>query len=127
MFPIYFFQGGKYYPVRHYTDEDNTGWKNTDALIVSNHIHINTSLANYKWKASEPEHFFLKINEKTWHETLNGIVKFQFEFVSEINQIVILYAADRKFYISLDSQNAKLGFSKTDINFVFNNGTWIKN
>ena len=68
---FYFFSDGNYYPVRHYVDEENTGWKNTDAEILSNHKHIINSLlgndetiGNYKWKASEPDHYFRKINQK---------------------------------------------------------------
>ena len=86
--------------------------------------HIISNNSHKIWKAKDSENYF-KCENNEWVETQNGQIAYRFQFVEDKKDSVILYANDRNFFISLDSQHAKWGDSKDDIANIFNFGGWI--
>jgi hypothetical protein len=78
------------------------------------------------WQENNKNHFFKEHSSTTWIETADGQMGPIFKFVSKINDVVILYAQDRNFYVSLDSTSGKFGDTINTINSVFVSGKWIK-
>ena len=79
-----------------------------------------------KWKVNDSDNFFHKISDSKWEEIQNGKTFATFDFVEQINDKVILFAADRDFYLTLDSNAVKWGPTreKADFNQI-NNGKWV--
>ena len=78
------------------------------------------------WKENGKNHYFRKDSDTEWIEIDNGKTNFRFNFIEakiEDNQI-ILYSVDRNFYINLNTNNAKWGDDKNNIQNVFLEGTW---
>ena len=132
-------------------DEGKTGWKKEDAVILSQHHNIASSLGNSliyisipqfllnsrllfanldfmmygTWQENNKDHYFKRVDSSTWIETLFGITEFTFKLTSQTGDKVVLFASDRNFYVQLDSTSAKWGSSLSAIVNKFNDGKWV--
>ena len=70
------------------------------------------------------KHSFNQINDNEWVEINNEKILFHFQYETKIGDSVVLYASDRDFYISLNSNNAKWGNKKNNIKNIFLFGKW---
>ncbi|CAF1051603.1 unnamed protein product, partial [Brachionus calyciflorus] len=85
-----------------------------------------TSNSLTKWKASEEGHYFFKKNDQEWVEFQKNAFYAKFKFIMQQDDVVFLFSEDRKFYISLDSREAKWGHNLNSLTNVFNTGHWVK-
>ena len=70
-------------------------------------------------------HIFKRVDSSTWIETSNGNTTSTFQYTSQTDDKVVLFASDRNFYVQLDSTSAKWGSSLSAIVNKFNDGKWI--
>ena len=78
------------------------------------------------WKKNGNEHYFSKISETNWAETVDGRRAFKFDFVERNGDKVVLFAADRDFYLKIDSSSVRFGQTKdkADENLLYE-GKWL--
>ena len=79
-----------------------------------------------KWKVNGEDKYFEKISDKKWKETDKGKIFATFDFVEQINDKLIIFAADRDFYLTIDSTSVKWGPTrdKADLNHLYD-GKWL--
>lgn len=70
-------------------------------------------------------HIFKRVDSSTWIETLNGNTTSMFQYTSQTDDKVVLFASDRNIYVQLDSTSAKRGNSIDTITNKFLDGKWI--
>jgi hypothetical protein len=62
-----------------------------------------------------------------WIQTKNGqIFSNKFQLIEQKDDLVIIFATDRNFYISLNSNACKWGNQKNNIQSLICNGEWIR-
>ncbi len=95
---------------------------------------INNSIKNIflngKWLilkhfiSTDKKSSFKQTSVFDWVETENDIVVFNFEFVEENGENIILLDPSRNLYVLLDSNSAKWGCSKNNIPNLLFTGDW---
>jgi hypothetical protein len=79
-----------------------------------------------KWKVNGEEKYFQKTSETKWKETDKGKIFATFDFVEQINDKVVIFAADRNFYLTIDSTSVKWGPTRENANLNhLCDGKWL--
>jgi hypothetical protein len=80
-----------------------------------------------KWKVNNKDDFFHKISDSKWEEIKNGKKIATFDLIEQINDKVILFAADTNLYFTLDSNTVKSGPTREKANLnQIHKGKWLK-
>jgi hypothetical protein len=85
-----------------------------------------------KWVANDGKREFREIEKVGWKEYSNGELHgrppFKFKEIERTADYVILFTLDRgesnNFYLKITNEDIKLGYDKTNINGVLDNGKW---
>ena len=79
-----------------------------------------------KWKETNKDHIFKRVNENIWYEIYGQDEKIFAQFISldvDYTNDVILFDSKRKCYVKLTDENAQYKDDRADY-FIFNYGSW---
>lgn len=90
-------------------------------------IFKNNNLSDYcTWRAKTNDHFFKKVKSNEWSEYRCGIRCFDFRFIEEEgNEIILMKIDDVGNVLKLNSKEIRIGMTKDRCNRLLYNGTWL--
>ena len=78
------------------------------------------------WKVNGKDQYFNKMSNSTWSEIVDGITVFSFDLVKQNNDTVVIFASDRDFYLTINSNSVRWGptVDLASQNLIYN-GKWL--